>query len=437
MDYYILDKTNIVEYLHGIKNVKNYFGDAALEIDEIGDGNLNFVFIVKSKEDNTKALIVKQAVPYLRCVGVEFPLNRDQMTYEIRALKSYSLQSPEHTPKIYDANEEMSAIVIEFLAEHIIMRKGLIAQVIYPKFADHISTFLANNLFKTSSLCLDSTSKRKLINQFNNNTELCKLTEDFVFTFAFMEHDSNDDYANNHESAQKLFSDMKFKKAVLELKYKFMNQTDTLLHGDLHTGSIMLNKKETYIIDPEFAFIGPFGFDVGALIGNLIMSYTSHMALKTEITYCEWLLDLIAEILLKFENKFLALWNEEKESALLHPGFLNEEEEVDLYKKEFMLNILRDSVGYAGCKMTRRMFGIAGVEDIREIIDLDVRNKAIKHTLKISKKFVKHYKEIEKIEEEKVRKRCRDQKVQAVKHALRYCISCVCLVRREEDKEEA
>jgi len=398
MDYYILDKTNIVKYLHSIKNVKNYFGEDTLSIDEIGDGNLNFVFIIKSIQDDSKALILKQAVPYLRCVGEEFPLNRERMTYEIRALQSYSQQTPDYTPIIYDANEQMSAVVMQFLDEHIIMRKGLIEQVIYPKFADHISTFLAENLFKTSSLCLDSTSKRQLISQFNSNTELCKLTEDFVFTFAFMDHDTNDSFAQGHESAQKLFKDMKFKKAVLELKYKFMNQTDTLLHGDLHTGSIMLNKKDTYIIDPEFSFVGPFGFDVGALIGNLIMSYTSHIALESEITYCEWLLDLVEEVLLKFENKFLELWDTQNESSLILPGYLDEKE-LKEFKKEFMLNILRDSVGYAGCKMTRRMFGIAGVEDIREIKDLDVRNKAIKHTLKISKKFVKHYKEIEKIED--------------------------------------
>jgi len=398
MGYYILDKTNIVEYLNSIENVKKYFAGDDLSIAEIGDGNLNFVFIVKSLKDESKALILKQAVPYLRCVGEEFPLNKERMTYEIRALQSYAKHTPKHTPLIYDANEEMSAIVMQFLGEHIIMRKGLIQEIIYPKFAEHISDFLATNLFKTSSLCLDSTAKRELIGRFNNNTELCKLTEDFVFTFAFMEHDTNDDYAKGHESAQKLFADMKFKKAVLELKYKFMNQTDTLIHGDLHTGSIMLNKKDTFIIDPEFSFVGPFGFDIGALLGNLIMSYTSHMAQETEISYCEWILDLIKEVLEKFENKFLQLWNEQKESSLLVSGFLDNNE-IDEFKKEFMLNILRDSVGFAGCKMTRRMFGIAGVEDIREIKDEKTRNKAIKQTLKISKKFVKHYKEIEKIED--------------------------------------
>jgi len=398
MDYYILDKTNIVEYLNGIQKIKDYFNGDPLDINEIGDGNLNFVFIIKSKKNSSKALILKQAVPYLRCVGEEFPLNRERMTYEIRALQSYYEQTPDYTPIIYDANEEMSAVVMQFLDTHIIMRKGMIEETIYPKFADHISTFLANNLFKTSSLYLDSTSKRALINQFNNNTELCKLTEDFVFTFAFMEHDTNDEYANAHESAKKLFEDMKFKKAVLGLKYKFMTQTDTLLHGDLHTGSIMLNKKETFVIDPEFAFVGPYGFDIGALIGNLIMSYTSHIALESEITYSEWILDLIEEILVKFESKFLQLWDNQDESALVLPGFINKNE-LDEYKKEFMLNILRDTVGFAGCKMTRRMFGIAGVEDIRAIEDLNIRDKAIKHTLKISKKFVKHYSEVENIKD--------------------------------------
>ena len=68
----------------------------------------------------------------------------------------------------------------------------------------------------------------------------------------------------NKTLASKIFNDMEFKQKVLELKYKFMTQSDALIHGDLHTGSIMLNKKETYIIDPEFAFVGPFGFDIGA-----------------------------------------------------------------------------------------------------------------------------------------------------------------------------
>ncbi|WP_072681810.1 S-methyl-5-thioribose kinase [Arcobacter sp. LA11] len=397
MDYKILDKNNIIEYIHSIEEVKNYFNADDLYIDEIGDGNLNYVFIIKSIPNPKKALILKQAVPYLRCVGEEYPLSRERMTFEIRALEQFSKITSNYIPKLYDVNEDMSCVIMQYLGEHIIMRQGMINKTLYPNFAEHISTFLAQNLFKTSSLYLNSTEKRELIDKFNSNTELCKLTEDFVFTFAFMEHETNDEYSINHNLAKELFEDSNFKKAVLGLKYKFMTQSDALLHGDLHTGSIMLNQEETFIIDPEFAFVGPFGFDIGALIGNLIMSYTSHVALNTQEEYRIWILKAIEEIFIKFEEKFLHLWNEQEESALIVNGFIHNYDLLE-YKKEFMLNIFQDALGYAACKMARRMFGIAGVADIRDIKDEKIRDYAIKMTLDIAKVLVKDHKNITKVE---------------------------------------
>lgn len=387
MDYKILDKDNTVEYLYSITSIKEYFGSDDLDIDEIGDGNLNYVFIIKSVQDNSKALILKQAVPYLRCVGEEYPLSRERMTFEIRALNQMYSCTKQFIPKIYDSNEEMSAVVMQFLDTHIIMRNGMIDKVTYPNFSEHISSYLASNLFNTSSLKLDSTSKRQLIDKFNSNTELCKLTEDFVFTCAFMEHETNDPYSQNHPEFEKLISNMEFKKEVLNLKYKFMTKTDALLHGDLHTGSIMLNQNETFVIDPEFAFVGPFGFDIGALIGNLTMSYTSHVALKSEDNYKEWILITIEEILEKFESKFLEAWSIQNESALLVDNFIDDQH-LQSFKQEFMIDIFKETAGFAGCKMARRMFGIAGVADIRGIEDTEVRDEAIRLTLNIAKRFV-------------------------------------------------
>jgi len=84
----------------------------------------------------------------------------------------------------------MSLVVMEFLGEHIIMRKGLIDGVKYDNFSEHISTYMSAMLFYTSSLALGSAQKRELIDKFNSNAELCKLTEDLVFTFAFSRNDS-------------------------------------------------------------------------------------------------------------------------------------------------------------------------------------------------------------------------------------------------------
>jgi len=403
MSYYILNRENIAPYLDAIDRVKEYLRLESIthdniDIDEIGDGNLNFVFIIKSRADSSKAVILKQAVPYLRCIGEEFPLSKERMTFEIRALQSYYRQTPKLTPEIYDANEQMSAIIMQYLDKHIIMRKGMIAQTIYPNFSEHISTFLAHNLFATSSLSMSSTAKRALMDRFNSNTELCKLTEDFVFTFAFMPNETNDEYANGNPIAEALFDDMEFKKAILSLKYKFMTQSDALLHGDLHTGSIMLDSDETFIIDPEFAFVGPFGFDIGALMGNLVMSYTSHLALGSLESYREWILTTIVEIWERFELKFLDLWRGTHDSALITEGYIDELE-LDEYRAEFMLGILRDSIGFAGSKMARRMFGVAGVEDIRAIEDTAIRDSAIEQTLRIAKIFVKTHTEIGSIDE--------------------------------------
>ncbi len=399
MDYKELSVDTILDYLSSVTEVAEYFGSDKLEVKEIGDGNLNFVYLVSSHVDEKKAMIVKQAVPYLRCVGEEFALSRERMTFEIRALSMFKEIVPDFVPELYHTSEDMSIVAMQYLDTHIILREGLTCRVKYPKFSEHISAYLAQTLFKTSSLYLDSTQKRKLIDRFNSNTELCKLTEDFVFTFAFMENETNDNlHVENNPLAKKLFEDMEFKVKVLDLKYKFMNSTDALIHGDLHTGSVMLNAEETFVIDPEFAFVGAFGFDIGALVANLVNNFVHHSVVTKDKEFQNYLLKTIKEVLELFEVKFLELWKAKKDSALLVDGFIDEMS-TEYFRKKFVKNIIRDAVGFAGCKMARRVFGVAGVAEIRGIEDDVLRLYAEEMVLTIAREFVMRYEEIESIDE--------------------------------------
>lgn len=399
MKYKELDVNSILGFVQNLDSVKHYFGNDTLNVAEIGDGNLNYVYIIKSNEDPKKALIVKQAVEYLRCVGEEYALSRKRMSFEIRALKKYYQFLPTHIPKIYYENEDMSLVVMQYLDNHIIMRKGLIEKQKYPNFTAHISDYLASSLFHTSSLHLQSNEKRELMDEFNKNTELCKLTEDFVFTTAYMEDETNDnENVKDNPDARKLFNDMEFKTKVLELKYKFMTSSDALCHGDLHTGSIMLNEDETFVIDPEFAFVGPFGFDIGALVANLVNNYIHHSVVTKDEEFKEYLLATIKEAFDLFEKKFLTLWNKQKDSALIADGFLDAKH-LDAYKVNFMKTILQESIGYAGCKIARRVYGVAGVEEIRGIEDKTLRAQAEKMALSIAKRFVMNYQTIENTDE--------------------------------------
>jgi len=399
MEYKELDVDSIVSYLESVDKVMDYFGGDNLKAQEIGDGNLNYVYLVSSTTDSKKALIVKQAVPYLRCVGEEFALSRERMTYEIRALTKFKQIVPSLVPKLYHVSEDMSILVMQYLDKHIILREGLTSKKKYPNLSEHISTYLAQTLFKTSSLYLDSTQKRKLIDEFNSNTELCKLTEDFVFTFAYMQNETNDaDNVKDNPLAKELFEDMEFKEKVLDLKYKFMVSSDALIHGDLHTGSIMLNENETFVIDPEFAFVGPFGFDIGALIANLVNNYVHHTVVTKDEDFKEYLLQTIKEVSELFKDKFLKLWEAQKDSALLVDGYIDAKT-AKHYREKFLKRILQESVGFAGCKMARRVFGVAGVAEIRGIENKQLRSDAEKLALKIAREFVMKYENIDFIEQ--------------------------------------
>ena len=100
------------------------------------------------------------------------------------------------------------------------------------------------------------------------------------------------------------------------LKLRFMGLTQALVHGDLHTGSIMVTESDTRVIDSEFAFYGPMGFDIGAVIGNLLINYFSQDGHATEKdprdAYQAWVLGAAEEILERLPYlRFLDLWRRE------------------------------------------------------------------------------------------------------------------------------
>jgi len=347
----------------------------SLEVAEIGDGNLNFVYRVSNSDDASRSVILKQAVPYLRMVGEEWPLSRDRMTYEIRALTVYNQLVPDFVPRIYHTDESMSILVMQCLDDHIILRHGLIAGTQYPDVGRHVGEFLAETLFRTSAFSMDSQARRQLMDRFTLNAELCKLTEEFIFTFPYMEHHSN--YSNpptDRWAREHLRNNSEYKLNVLKFKELFITKTDALLHADLHTGSLMVNQSETYIIDMEFAYFGPFGFDVGKIMANFWMGATSHLHRSADYKMVNWLVDQAFVVWQVFSSQFLKLWADATESAMLIPGLLSETELND-YKRRFIQKLLQETVGFAACCIARRTLGIAGVADIRSIKDPEVRSK--------------------------------------------------------------
>jgi hypothetical protein len=76
----------------------------------------------------------------------------------------------------------------------------------------------------------------------------------------------------------------------------------------------MVTETETRVIDPEFTFYGPMGFDIGAVIANLLGYFASagHERLLGERRGFEaWMLQTIENVWQEFARKFLELWRTE------------------------------------------------------------------------------------------------------------------------------
>jgi 5-methylthioribose kinase len=355
-------------------------GDPAdWEIREVGDGNLNLVFIVTSGE---AGLVVKQALPYVRLVGESWPLPLDRAHFEREALKIQAAYVPMHVPKVYHFEPEQAAIVMAYLSPHIILRKGLIRRVKYPKLADHLSTFMAEMLFRTSDLGMPAGAKKAAQALLCQNSALCKISEDLIFTDPYRIAALNRWTSPELDGLAAAFrADAPLKVAVQELKWAFLTRGEALQHGDLHTGSVMVTEADTRVIDPEFAFFGPIGFDVGAFLANLMLSYfaqTGHAGEPDAVAaYRRWLLDTIEAVWIGFETKFLSLWRKSATGdAFVAELFADPAgvEALETYRMATMARIFADSVGFAGAKMVRRILGLAHVEDLESIENPKIRS---------------------------------------------------------------
>ncbi|MHA6483213.1 S-methyl-5-thioribose kinase [Paenibacillus sp. strain BS8-2] len=357
--------------------------DANLSCREIGDGNLNLVFHITDKVSG-KSLIMKQALPYAKVVGESWPLTLDRARIESEKLILEGELAPGLVPIVYRYDSVLALTIMEDLSSHVIMRQGLMDGTRYPLFADHISTFMANTLFNTSDFGMNQQEKKVRLGRFIN-PDLCKITEDLIFDDPYTVSPNNNIDPAIRDAAEALCNDSDLHFEVAILREKFLTHAQALLHGDLHTGSIFATPQSTKVIDPEFAFYGPMGFDIGAVIANLLLNYAGQEHWKQNgndrAEFRNELISTIIDIWNGFESKFRTLWEQNGTDRLAKaaPGYLD----------YYMNCILQDTIGFAGAKMVRRIVGLAHVADIDRIPDEASRERAQRLALAIGTELIR------------------------------------------------
>ena len=363
-EHFLLDCDEVIFYV----KEKNLFSENAdLTVKEIGDGNINYIFKVENKIDG-KSIVLKQADKLLRSSSRPLDLTRSKI--EANILRIENNLAPHFVPEIYFYDEIMCVLAMEDISEYKNLRTDLIAGKIFPNFADNISEFLSRTLLLTTDLFMNKFEKKKNVKEFIN-PELCDISECLVFTEPYDNNrNRNIITAGNEEFVENtLYKNEDLHFAILKLREKFMNYSQSLIHGDLHSGSIFINEKGIKIIDPEFSFYGPMAYDIGNVIGNLYFPlYRAKFFMedsKKKEEFINWLEKCILDIPILFSKKCKLLWEKYSNDRLL---------KNKKFRDYYIENIIKDSLAYAGTEIIRR---VVGDTKVLELTSLETSEKKL------------------------------------------------------------
>ncbi len=405
-EYRPLDAARLRAWLAGLPAREALGGDPGdWRVREIGDGNLNLVFIV---EGPAGALCVKQALPYVRVAGPSWPMTPSRAAFEWAYFETVAPYVGAAIPRMHHFDPQSYCIVMECLAEHVILRRGLMQARRFERAAGDVGTYVARACFHTSDLALPVERKMQSVARFAGNHDLVRITVDLVFTDPYREAARNRHTSPQLDDAvQALRADDAVKIAAARLGAKFLTEAQALIHGDLHSGSVMVSVDETRIIDPEFAFYGPIGFDLGAFLANLLLNWYALDGLVPDLEARAaqrlWLTEQMRSFWNSFSDCFLGLWRGTvavgdafPASTFADPGAAAA---LDAQRRAYVEALFADMLGFAACKMIRRIVGFAHVADLESIADPQRRAACERAALALARRLLACPREFRRIDD--------------------------------------
>ena len=394
--YQILDAERIPPLIAGLDGVRTLLGGRPenWRVREVGDGNLNLVFLV---DGPAGSVCLKQALPYVRVAGPGWPMSPERAHFENAYFRSVAPHVGKLIPAIYYYDPDLHFTIMERLSPHIILRQGLIAGRRYPNAARDIGEYIASASFFTSDLACPFERKLDGVALFAGNKPLIRISVDLIFAEPYFTADRNRHTSPQlDEAAAELRRDAALKVRAARFGQKFLTEAQALVHGDLHSGSVMVTDVDTRVIDPEFAFYGPIGFDLGAFFGNLLLSWYSQFGYETagdRSAQRGWILDQVKIFWTAFRIRFLALWAEHAAGDAFPNAMFcapTDAAALESARAVFVDTLFQDMLGFGACKMIRRILGFAHVLDLDGIANPDVRADCERAALGMAAALLRH-----------------------------------------------
>lgn len=401
--YHALDAMSLPHRLGGRPELLARLGPPGTwQVREVGDGNLNLVFIVEGPKGS---IVVKQALPYARVVGESWPMSLDRAFFEHEALSRLGARDPGRTPELILFDPAQAMLAMEHLSPHKVARRAFMAGEELPLLGTHLGLYLARTLFRGSDWSMPTSARKADLALFAGNAELAGITEELVFSDPFKAAPLNRHTPGLEDIAAAFRADRPLKLAAVEMKTRFATCAETLLHGDLHTGSVMATPTDTRVIDAEFALYGPMGFDVGVCLANLWMAafaQEGHRAdARAAAAYSEFLLTTAGILWRTFEAEFSRLWAHERTGILGGSDLFEaqgDEAGAKVALSAHLTAVWQDALGFAGMEIIRRILGLAHIAEFETIADLGLRARLERRALAFGRHLALNRRQIPSVE---------------------------------------
>ena len=262
--------TGDVDRLENYLKKQNWLlpNEKVLAVEIPGVGNMNFTLRVKTSE---RSFIIKQSRNYVeKYPNVSAPVERAIRESEFYTLiAGYDLLK-EQMPNLNGIDVNNCVLNLEDLG------KGVDYTYLYKKketidWADlqKIIAFAAT-LHKTINT--DITDVRL------PNRDMRKLNHEHIFIYPYLRENGlnlDDLLPGLKEIGDDFKADNALKRKVEELGKSYLEDGNTLLHGDYFPGSWLKTSNGIKIIDPEFCYFGDPEFEIGVTLAHLKMSSQS------------------------------------------------------------------------------------------------------------------------------------------------------------------
>jgi len=395
--YRVLSQADILAEIAKLADVAAILGGkpADWSIRDVADGYINAVFIVDGPAGGVCA---KQGLPYVRYHGESWPLDETRAFFEASYMRRLEPIVGKLAPKLLHFDPVLQFIVMEKLSPHVVLRGALVEGRSFPKVAGDIGRYVAEAAFHTSDLGVPFERKFADVALFSGNTSLLRISVDLIFTDPYVEVWRNRFVPELSDWAKAFREDTELKTAVAIHRNAFLSNRQALLHGDLHSGSVMVTADDTRVIDGEFSTFGPIGFDLGAFIANLVINWYAQGGYDREEAarqaHRRWLLDQIAELWDTFRTEFQRLWETHPDTGgdgypASHFADAAGRARLATIRRDYVQAVQADLVAFAAIKMIRRVLSYAQVADFLVIEDTVRRAEVQAATLAFARTVLK------------------------------------------------